>query len=82
MNPIQIETTEGKTVTVSEQELLRTGIAYLRRNHPNNAAIVAEEINDEGLLKEIPAAVFMLLKNPHDAVYYTHVVKLEIEEES
>lgn len=80
MNTINVVTTTGEMVKITEQEFLKTGIAYLRQYSPDRIKIVAEETNDSGQLKTKPAAVFMLLKNPDDVVYYTDVVEIEKQE--
>ena len=52
-----------KSEKVSQDEIILNMIAFLRATSPDNAMIVA--------VNGIPEAVFILLKNPAEAKYYS-----------
>ena len=77
MITINITTTKGNQVEVTETELQRAVIAYLREHSPDRVKIIAEEVSTNGHAEIVPAAVIMfVLKNPELVVYYTDVISL------
>lgn len=77
MNVININTTKGNRVTVTETELQRAVIAYLREHSPDRVRILAEEVSTSGKVEIIPAAAMFILKNPEDVIHYTEVIPLD-----
>ena len=77
---IELQTTEGKTVKVTETEFFKATLRYLRTQSPDRAKVIAEELNLDGRPRPVGAMVMMLLKNPEEVRHYSDLIPLEKEE--
>lgn len=76
MITIKITTTIGNA-EVTEAELHRAVITYLREHSPGRVRIIAEEVSTSGHVEIIPAAVMFILKNPENVIHYTEVIPIK-----